>query len=139
MPIVFRRLRAGRLQSAVALSLVVLAVLAGCGHTRSADSRPLSVGYSIREVQNAFAAAGLPLSVESSYHGISLLSPRDESLFDDLTVQVGPRSEVSGAIWVVFPVNQRPVRAGNVFVSYRPASPAGVRVRAAIAHLRHRR
>lgn len=134
--------RSRRLTRAAVLFTALVGVAAtatGAGHKRASTTpAPTETqrAYSIANVKRAFAAEGLPLTLESRYGGITELTPKAWTLLGDFTVSVWPRSNASETLLVIVQSGHRTVRVGNVDVDYALTSPRTARVLSAIARLR---
>jgi hypothetical protein len=72
-------------------------------------------------VRRAFAAEGLPLTVDYRDRGTVFLSHSSFVMpVGDVNVSVGPPNEVRGAVYVVVMQGHRVVRARNVIVDFAP-------------------
>jgi hypothetical protein len=136
------RSRAPLTQAVLLLHALVgaTAIATGCGHKHASPATPVSAtrpsAYSILNVKKAFAAEGLPLTLESRYDGITDLRPTAWSLLGDLTVSVWPPAQASGTLLVIVQSGHHMVRVRNVDVDYALASPKTAKVLSAIARLR---
>ena len=133
--------RSRRLTRAAALLAILVGVAAtATGGYKRASTAPAPaetpLAYSIANVKKAFAAEGLPLTMESGYGGITELMPKAWNLLGDLTVTVWPPSKASGTLLVVVQSGHHTVRVGNVDVDYALTSPRTARVLSAVARLR---
>jgi hypothetical protein len=118
----------------------VVAIAAGCGRKHALGQpalRKARPAYSVADVKRAFAAEGLPLTLESRYRGIFDLRPTDMNLFGMFAVTVWPpRSEASGPRLVLIMSGHRTISARNVVVDYAPTSAKAASIRSATARLR---
>jgi len=118
--------------------LASVAALGGCAHDHSAlHSRvPPPKGFTLPEVGRAFAAEGLPLTIDYRDRGTVFLS---HSTFvmpvGDAHVSVGPPNEVRGTLYVVVMQGQRVVRTRNVIVDFAPRASSAQKARAALIRL----
>jgi hypothetical protein len=133
--------RSRRLTRAVVLLAILVGVAATAtgGHKRASTTPAAAqtqLAYSIANVKKAFAAEGLPLTLESRYGGITELTPKAWTRLGDFTVSVWPRSNASGTLLVIVQSGHHTVRVGNVDVDYALTSPRTARVLSAVARLR---
>jgi len=118
----------------------VVVIATGCGGHMRASTKPAaqkaSPTYSVANVKRAFAAEGLPLTLDSRYRGIAELSPKAWNLVGDFTVTVWPPTKASGTLLMIVQSGHHIVRVRNVVVDYARASTKLARVHSAIARLK---
>jgi hypothetical protein len=122
------------------VALAGLVILAGCAHARSSPPATASPppAFTVGAVRKAFAAAGLPLTIDFRSRKTVFLSLSSfaQPTLGDVSVSVFPRAYATGELIAVVAAGHRLVRVRNVTVDFAPRGPSASRVRAALAMLR---
>jgi hypothetical protein len=125
--------------SLLALVGVVAMIATGCGGHKRASIEPgprkAQLPYSVANVKKAFAAEGLPLTLDSRFRGVVTLRPKAWNLIADFRVTVWPPTKASGTLFVILQSGYRTFRVRNVVVDYASASGKTDGVRTAVARL----